>query len=146
MKYIAKFFLFSITGCLLTFLNGCQALGPKYQRVDSIPEGKGVIYIYKRGPRAPKGIGAMYTVWADDRPIVNLRQAGYFPFFLYPGKTRIWQKTSKGDVTLDVEAGKSYYIKAFVTMRWNNPDDFVIMDPAIAEKEIAKCRLIPIGK
>ena len=146
INYITKLFIFSISVYLLTFQSGCQNLGPKYQRVEKIPEGKAVVYVYKRGPRAPRGIGVVYTVWANDRPVVNLHQGGYFPFFLYPGKTRIWQKTSKGDVTLDIEAAKSYYVKAFVTMRWMNPDDFVVMDPAIAEKEIAKCRLIPIGK
>lgn len=175
-KYFVRLLLFGITGCLFTFLCGCKAIGPKYQRVESIPEGKGVVYVYRPGVMTPlRDLGYSFTVWAsesliqwerrpDESSIVNLCRGGYYPFFLDAGKRKVCshQETLTGDVTVnvtvDVEAGRSYYVKPRLTvekvpvsgslrrdkMKFHK---LVLEDPAFAEKEIAKwgCQLIPIG-
>lgn len=76
--------------------------------------------------------------------ITTLRNGGYYPYFSAPGEKEFWAQTeSKSSVTLDVQAGRTYYIKGEVGVGFlvGRPH-LMVVAPDIAETEIADCTLI----
>lgn len=127
---------------LLSF-TGCASLGPAYKKVESIPEGKGLVYFYR--PSSIIGAGVSYDIRVGESPIVTLYSGGYYPYFANPGETEFWAKTeSKSSVTLDVKAGDVQYVKGTVGVGIivGRPH-LTVMPAATAETEITDCKLIP---
>lgn len=76
--------------------------------------GQAVIYVYR--PKAMAGMGMSFDVYAGERKICHLKDEEFCTVQLEPGEVEIWSKfVAKGSVTLDVEAGKEYYVRASVT-------------------------------
>ncbi|NOY84233.1 MAG: hypothetical protein GXO96_05325 [Nitrospirae bacterium] len=136
-KRILPFFLFLIT------LSGCANLGPVYRNVDSIPQKKGLVYIYR--PSAFVGGGVSYNVKTGEKVITTLYSGGYYPYFSDPGEVEFWAKTeSKSAVTLDVKTGETYYLKGTVGVGFliGRPH-LMFVTPDIAKTEIQRTKLIP---
>lgn len=172
-KGIVWYLIYSIKLSLAFILTGC--LGPIYQKIDKIPENKGLIYIYRPttqpGPLQPGpwvydvNIGKIIrdtscpnTINPDGPPhpckvtsgetVINTFKDSYYPCARNPGEVEVWAGTAS--TKINVKLGESYYIRLFVedvyflflTPIYYKPYLSVI-SPDIAEKEIAKCKLIP---
>lgn len=134
-----------MAACLVCVLliAGCATLGPTYQKTDKIPEGMGLVYIYR--PSGFVGGGVSYDVKVGDTVITTLYNGGYYPYFAKPGELELWAKTeAKSAVTLDVKAGKIYYVKGTVGVGFivGRPHLMVVSE-SVGETEIAECKLIP---
>ena len=124
-------------------LSGCATLGPVYQKVDPIPEGTGIVYIYR--PSAFGGSGVSYDVKVGETVITTLYNGGYHPYVSKPGEIEFWAKTeSRSAVTLDIAPGQIYYLKGTVGIGFfvGRPHLMVIPEET-ALKEIGECKLIP---
>lgn len=141
MNIKAKFLsiaLFFVTALLLA---SC-ATGPAYVKVDKIPDGMGLVYIYR--PWVYQGGAISYDVIADSIVRTRLDNGGYYPFLSRTGEVEIWAKTeSKSSVTLYIEEGQTYYIKGSVAMgAFVGRPHLTIVPPEVGEKEIPKRRLL----
>jgi len=63
----------------LLLVGGCATLGPVYQRVATIPEGTGLVYIYR--PSSFVGGGVAYDVKVGETVVTTLHNGGYYPYF-----------------------------------------------------------------
>jgi hypothetical protein len=146
MKHASK--LLGMTAILvaLMVLGGCATLGPVYQKMDRIPDGTGLVYLYR--PSSFIGGGVSYDIKVGETPIITLYNGGYYPYFSKPGEIEFWAKTeSRSAVTLDVKAGQVYYIKGTVGVGFIVGRPHLIVVPSeTAENEIAECKLIPEQK
>jgi hypothetical protein len=123
-------------------VGGCASVGPPYQRVEKIPDGMGVVYLYR--PSHLVGGGAAYKVKAGDTPIVTMYNGGYYPYFTKPGEVELSAKTeSTSSVTVDVKPAESQYVKCTVGVGFfiGRPH-LMVVAPEQAEPEIVKCRLL----
>lgn len=127
----------------LTFLSGCATLGPVYQKTETIPEGKGLVYIYR--PNSFIGGGVSYDVKVGETVITTLHNGGYYPYFSEPGEIEFWAKTeSRSAVTLDVRPGDIQFIKGTVGVGFFVGRPHLIVVPYDAGvEEIKDCKLIP---
>ena len=135
MNYLFLSSFLLLTGCI-------TSLGPAYSKVDKIPDNTGLVYLYR--PSAFFAGGLSYNVKTGETVITTLKNGGYYPYFSDPGEKEFWAKTeAKSSVTLDVKAGQTYYIKGEVGVGiLIARPHLMVVDPEIAEKEIAKCYLI----
>jgi hypothetical protein len=126
----------------LALMSGCATTGPAFTKVENIPAGKGLMYIYR--PASFKGAAVSYDVHVKDKVVTNLKNGGYFPYFAEPGENEVWAKTeAKSSVTVDVKPGQTYYVKGGVRM------GFAIGRPDLSQQtadvgaaEIAECKLL----
>ena len=124
----------------LILVAGC-ASGAKFQKVETIPSGKSVIYIYR-----PSALGAAiaYDVKHKDRVVVTTKAHGYYPYVTDPGEVELFAQTeSRASVTLDVKPNEVYYVKATISMGFlvGRPR-LQIVSATEAEKDIADCKLL----
>jgi hypothetical protein len=141
------FRLLSVLGLTLgltSLLLGCATTGPAYQEVP-IPAGKAVVYIYR--PQSFLGAALTYLVYANQIPVVNLRNGGYLPYFSGPGKILFSAETETQSVAIiAVEAGKSYYLKGTLQMGiLVGRPDLQQVPELIGRAEIVNCKLIAPG-
>ena len=136
LNYLVLSSFLLMTGCITT-------LGPAYSEIDQIPDNVGLIYFYR--PSALYQGGLSFDVKTGETVITSLKNGGYFPYFSPPGEKEFWAKTeTKSSVTLDIKAGQIYYIKGEVGVGiLVSRPHLMVVAPEIAEKEIAKCNLIP---
>lgn len=132
---------------LLLLLSGCSATGPVYEKIDTVPEGKALVYIYRPGKFM--GGGVVFDVHAgsleDDTEIVELKSGGYFPYFAPPGELQLWARTeSTTSLTLDLQPGDRRYVRGTVGV------GFLLGRPHLTEvdeqtgaEEIRECKLLP---
>jgi hypothetical protein len=122
---------------------GCASLGPQFQAMDKVPEGMGLIYIYRE--KEFVGSGVSYDVKVGETVITTLYNGGYHPYVVKPGEVELWAKTeAKSAVTVDVKPGEVYYVKGEVGI------GFLVGRPHLrvvarekGEQEIKDCKLIP---
>jgi len=147
MKRLYCHSLFSLVFVIyLVLISGCSATGPVYKKVDTIPEGQALVYIYRPGKFM--GGGVVFDVHSgnieDETEIVELRSGGYFPYFTQPGELQLWAKTeSTTSLTLDLKAGDLRYVRGTVGV------GFLIGRPKLTEvdeqtgaAEIKECVLL----
>ena len=129
----------------LLLLVGC-ATGTSFRKVEAIPSGKAVIYIYR-----PSVFGAavMYNVKHGDRVVATTKARGYYPYITDPGEVELNASTeSAASITLDVKPAETYFVRASVSA------GFFIGRPRLqvvtreeGEREIAECcKLLEAGR
>lgn len=130
----------------VALISGCATLGPTFQKIDKVPEGMGLIYIYR--PSSVIGGAVSYDVKVGETVITTLYKGGYYPYFPTPGELELWAKTeARTAVTLDVKAGETYYVKGTVGVGFFVGRPHLIVVPnSVGEMEIAECKLIPETK
>jgi hypothetical protein len=141
-KMIAIFISFSI----VVILTGCMTLGPEFKKIETFPDNKAIVYIYR--PDSFIGGGVAYDVKVGETPIITLYNGGYYPYFSEPGEIEFWAKTeAKSSVTIDIKPNTSYYIKGTVGVGFlvGRPH-LIVVAPEVAKNEIEKCKLIPEKK
>ncbi len=136
-KGIVWYLIYSIKLSLAFILTGC--LGPIYQKVDKIPENKGLIYIYRpttrpgplqSGPWAyDVNIGKIIRDTSCPNPVnpdgpphpckvtsgeivITTFVDSYYPFVRDPGEVEVW--AGAASTKINVKPGESYYIRLSV--------------------------------
>lgn len=129
--------LLSRISLLFVLAMTCNSIfAQKFEPVKEIPEGKGLVYIYR--PGSMLGAAVHYTINANDSIVskAHLKNGTYLVFFADPARYTFWAQVTntRREVDLDVEAGKTYYVKG---------DCCELNIPPIenAEKDILKCKL-----
>jgi hypothetical protein len=134
MKLLKKNLLLSI--CLLI---STAIFSQRFEAVKEIPDGKALVYIYRSSSML--GAAVHYTVNANDVKAseAHLKNGTYFVYFADPGRYTFWAQVTntRRETDLDVEAGKTYYVKG---------DCCSLVVPPVdqAEKEIVKCKFSKI--
>lgn len=117
----------------------------------SPPAGQALIYLY----RPDRTLGSFHRMDIHAGPVnaptrvAAVWSGGYFPWYLPPGEVRLaarpWLATDpQSTVTLNVEAGHTYYVKGTVTSGWKSPHaGLEIVDPGKGHGQVRKCRLLP---
>jgi hypothetical protein len=128
---------------LLAFLSGCAAKGPAFTQIDNLSTDKGLVYIY----RVPsiKGAAISYDIYANEKPIFTLKNGGYFPYQTNTGEIEFSASTeAKSAITVDVEAGQTYYIKGSLSVGFlMGRPHLSIVSSDVGGKEIQECVLLP---
>ncbi|MBI5181599.1 MAG: VCBS repeat-containing protein, partial [Nitrospirae bacterium] len=116
------------------------ATGLKFQKADKIPEGMGLVYIYRI-----HSVGTLVIpeVEANGVGITKLITNGYYAYFSKPGDVEFSAKTeTKSSVTLYIKAGQTYYIRGrIVTGAFIGRPLLTLVSPKVGENEIADCKL-----
>ena len=133
--------IFSIL--FISFLSGCAAKGPAFSKIDNLSADRGLVYIY----RVPsiKGAAISYDIKVGENAITTLKNGGYFPYQTTPGEVEFSAKTeARSAVTIDVEAGQTYYVKGSLSVGFLMGRPHLSIVPIdVGEKEIQKCVLLP---
>jgi hypothetical protein len=119
------------------------ATGSKFQKTDKIPEGMGLVYIYRPAIRTAALISS--EVEANGVGIIKLINGGYYPYFSKPGEVEFSAKVGTGSaVTIYVEAGQTYYIKGTIWIDFFVParPNLTIVPPEVGANEIIGCKLL----
>ena len=131
MKHFVKILFVFVFVCTST-----SVFSQKFEPVKEIPEGRALVYIYRPGSMV--GAAVHYTVNANEELVsdAHLKNKSYLVYFAEPGRYTFWAQVTntRREVDLDVEAGKTYYIKGDCC-------EFMIPDIKDAEKDIQKCKL-----
>ena len=118
-----------------------------------IPAGKAVVYIY-RLPIIPFGpdTGMPFDVKANGKIITTLVQSGYYAYVTGPGEIEFtalecanagpFAPTSTFSITLNVIAGKAYYLKGTHGNGFTGGANLLSVSPEAGAKEMANCKLI----
>lgn len=137
-------------GLLVTFtiLTGCAATGPAFQKINYIPNDKGIVYVYR--PNSLIGSAVRYDVYANNDLVCHLIRGGYCLYYAKPGEVEFWGKTeSKGSITIDVKSGKEHYVKGSLSfgLLVGRPN-FSLVEEQEAMKDINDCKLLnsPAGE
>lgn len=138
--------IFALPLLLLLCLDASGKAGPTFEPEQSPPPDRGVVYVYRDFNLI--GSGASYMVEANGVPVARLPSHGYFVYFAKPGEVEFSARTeAKTSVTIDVEAGKSYFIKGTIGVGvFVGHPHLVAVPNDIGEAEIADCKLVPEGR
>lgn len=117
----------------------------KFAPVESIPEGKAVIYIYRMAEFT--GSAVHYSLNVNDVPLsrIHLYNGGYFVYFADPGQHVFTAEVAKESTTavVNAEAGQVYFVKGSIrTGTWVGRPYLETVDNGIGEREIVKCKLL----
>ncbi|MEI7661268.1 MAG: DUF2846 domain-containing protein [Bacteroidota bacterium] len=123
---------------LIALISLCSyAFSQNSSTVKGISGNKAVVYIYRPGRFT--GAAVNYYVYANDIKVSEkkLKNNSYLVFYAEPGIYKIWASVSTIyiSVELNVEAGKTYYVRA------KHCRAFTIPVTEEAEKEIVNCNL-----
>ena len=122
---------------------GC-ASGQPFRPVEDIPEGKGVLYVYR--PWELTGSALSYVVVADGTVLGEARNGSYISRLFDAGEVElIARMRTTTIIAVEVKKGQETYVKAgfkagpsFV----GGPDaDLSIVPPNQAREEIKSCKL-----
>ncbi|PTY03118.1 hypothetical protein DB347_22610 [Opitutaceae bacterium EW11] len=101
---------------LVAFLTGCASVSRQATNIYPEPKtDKGLVYFY----REKKFIGCAisYNVKEGDKIVGAIANGTYFFLFADPGKHTYTASTEASSArTLDIEAGKTYYVEAGIDM------------------------------
>ena len=112
--------------------------GPSFVKEEKIPEQKGLVYLYRIGPS-----GVVPVISCNGKTFVSLKSGSYYPYFADPGKNFFSAQTeSYTQVSVDVEPGKTYYVRLRVGIGFfvERPN-LVLVDEAKGANEIKGCKL-----
>lgn len=129
--------------CALALLAGCATTGPEFEPASAVPPDRALVYVYREAGFV--GGGVSYMVRANDVEIATLPAGGYFVYHASPGEIEFSAKTeARTSVTIDAEAGKTYYIKGTVGVGvFVGHPHLVVVPNDVGAKEIAACKLVP---
>jgi len=131
---------------LSLLIMGCAGtpLGPAFTELGQVPEGKGLIYIYR--PSLPYEFGVTFEVKANDVPVVGIRDGSYYPYVSSLGRVVLSSKRTgeeTGSLVLTIRSGEVYYVKLIpVRGVFRFKPVLTLENKATAEGEIAPTRLI----
>ena len=137
-----------LIGCMFTFLVsliGC-ASGPAFKKIESIPEGKSVVYFYRPANMMTSALSP--SIYDNERIILNgLSNGSYWVYFVDPGKYvfSTSSKTTTGSaVTIDIKStGEEFYIRMDILMKaFVGETKLTKVYPDQGREEITKCKFV----
>jgi len=126
---------------VILFLSGCSASGPAFKPYGEFSSEKGLVYIYRQAQF--QGSAIAYTVKANGVAIGTLKNGGYLTYLADLGPVIFSAKTeAKAEVTIDIKAGETYYIKGDIGMGFfvGHPK-LSVVHKITGESEIVHCKL-----
>lgn len=140
--------LITVTGCFTTMgiiENRPKSASGSAFAPAAVPEGKGVVYIYRPDRFMMSGRVISASIPHEANNCFSMASAGYYAYITDPGKLHISAVAHSGnaDYNLFVRAGDARYIKL-------DYDDWQLSCPAVFEEvpvekalpEIQKCRIV----
>ena len=131
---------------IASFLLTNCATGPQFTTSTPPPSGKALVYVYRKGSMV--GAAGYSRIYVNDDFLAALHNAGYaprevpqgtvvfttlprvaWPFLTLAAMTN-FQKKQHERLRIEVEAGKTYYIK------WSIGDKMKLVDPTTGAKEM----------
>jgi hypothetical protein len=95
---------------LIAALHGC-APGPYFQKVAPIPDSMAIVYVYR--PTQDFGDWLWQSVYVNDRKVATLSSPAYMSYMTPPGFVNVKiVGLREAYMRLEVEAGKSYFVKS----------------------------------
>ena len=137
---------------LVLVLSGCSTTphGPTFSPVQHISPGKALVYFYR--PNMFRGGRATFRVYVNDGLIVEMKNGGYYPLIVDPGKLRISTKmkptfgyvleaivTLGETIDIDAEAGVRYFVKVDFT----KTKQLQLVPNDVGREEIEQLKLNP---
>jgi hypothetical protein len=131
--------------------------GSPFQRVDPIPEGMALVYVYR--PYQDYAEGYNQILFVNGRPLTRLYNSGYFPVIVPPGDVDLalggynFMDTASSKyrayrLQIEVKAGQTYFVKVrlFKGGLLTHPNvrgtDMTRYPPEWAWDEIQNCKLV----
>jgi hypothetical protein len=132
-----------LRGCVLVAViavSGC-ATGPAFKKVDQIPPGKALIYVYRP---ASHGAAVVPGLVFNQLNSVSLTAWGYYPHFAEPGPVTIAViATGRTHTVLDARAGETYYVRGGTIFMAMGATYVEQVPEAVALPQLADCKRIP---
>lgn len=150
-----KYYFYILISLLI--LSGCSTTlkGPSFQSVESPPSDKGYVYIYwaEESKEAP---GLTFDILVNGEAITTMKRGGYYLYKAEPGQIDIeaspnfsllnmalldMAMTSNKHFTLDVTAGKTYFMRCYLSGGYRNyklPMDQTFEDRGLKEIKTTK--------
>jgi hypothetical protein len=130
---------------------GNTAFAKDFQEVDYIPDGAGLVYIYR--PYTNSGImDATYEIAVGNYEIndvvTGLHNNSYYPIYVKPGKVTFYirqhpeyplKPKELRSVDLEVKPGETYYVK-FVLNTHTATTELTLVADEVGKKEILKSK------
>ncbi len=121
-------------------VSGC-ATGPAFKKVDEIPPGKALIYVYRP---ASHGAAVVPGLVFNKLNSVGLTSWGYYPHFADPGAVTIAViATGRSHIVLDARAGETYYVRGGTIFMAMGATYVEQVSEAVALPQLAECKRIP---
>ena len=134
---------------VVALTTGCGNLGASYAPAVA-PNNRGVVYVYRPAKHRGSAVTLKVTVVDETQTAPGqgtvvgfIENNGYVPLTAL-GKTRIEYPYAKKSVDLNVEAGKSYYVRLAMAPGMFDPPEMGtidIVDEAAARPEIAETKI-----
>jgi len=125
---------------------GTRATGPFFEKLEAKELANAIVYLYANVQIGPIFTQTIYPIKANGVPVVNVVDGGYYPLRVAPGAVTFDVEgfgTKTIPLTLQVEGGQTYYVKATL---WKRGYRFQVELKSLSEDEaindIAMCRLI----
>ena len=146
-KYFGSFLKAGLFVTLLVLM-GC-ASGSKFTPMAKVPDGKALIYIYRR--LNVSAIASKHIIFANGEPVTALANASYYPFLTSPGMVRFSSRSltisplmnmvNSGDdlLTIPVESGHTYYVEFHIGDTFG--PKMILVDAEKGTKRLQKCRM-----
>jgi len=119
-----------------------------FQKVESIPDGKALIYLYR--PKNYTGSAVHYAVNLNGEALFpHLYNGSYMVLFVDPGKQEFYAEVAKQytAVVVEAEAGQTYFVRGSVVSGvWVGGPKLELAPEILAMKEIGKCKLLKTEK
>lgn len=131
--------LWVLIGVLM--ISGC-ASGPPFQKINEIPAGKGLVYIYR--PSVMHGAALVPYVVINKLNAIPLKTGGYYPYLSDPGEITISvTHTAKRSITINVTAGETYYVKAGTIFMGLGVPYIESVSAELGLSELSNCKRLP---
>jgi type 1 fimbria pilin len=114
-----KNILITIITCFISLIAYCQSSSSKDSATVVVNENNfATLYIYR--PKSRKISLASFTINVNDSSVCKIKSNKRYTVKLYKfGTTEFWAKSEyKSTVTMNIEKGKSYYLKCNIKMGW----------------------------
>jgi len=131
---------------VLLLVAACATTGPQFEAATGVPADRALVYVYREAGFV--GGGVSYMVRANDVEVSTLPAGGYFVYHAVPGEIEFSAKTeARTSVTIDAEAGKTYYIKGTIGVGvFVGHPHLAVVPNDVGAREIVECKLVPGAK
>jgi hypothetical protein len=127
---------------------------PAFEPMAPPPAGQSLVYLYRPDVTLGRFVRSDIALAAGDteRRVTALWSGGYFPFRAPAGELRFsvlpWELGREAPtVTLNVEAGRTYYVEASAAMGWRMPRPRLqIVGAERGERAVRKCGRMPTAR
>lgn len=125
---------------VMTSAAGCApTLNHTYQRLDSVPDGKAIVYLYR-----PPFMGWTFAVdvSVNTEPVNSIYTSTYYPYITQPGSTEFMFDAPlipQKPFSMEFKPGASYYLKIRVVPKAIGAELQILQIPKLeAEAEMAE--------